>query len=158
MFIIAFFFFVLLLFLGPLPVAHGGSQARGPIGAVAGGLRQSHSNSGSELHLQPTPQLMATPNHQPTEQGQGLNPQPHGSQSDLSTTAPRRELHFLFFFKFYLFFCLFCYFLGRSQGIWRFPGWGSNWSRSHQSIPQPEQLGIRAASATYTTAQTTPDP
>ena len=43
------------------PVAYGGSQARGPIGAVATGLRQSHSNAGSEPRLQPTPQLMATP-------------------------------------------------------------------------------------------------
>ena len=43
------------------PVAYGGSQARGLTGAVAAGLRQSHSNSGSKLHLQPTPQLTATP-------------------------------------------------------------------------------------------------
>ena len=42
-------------------VAYGGSQARGPVGAVATGLRQSHSNAGSEPHLQPTPQLTATP-------------------------------------------------------------------------------------------------
>ena len=42
------------------PAAYGGSQARGPIGAVAAGLRQSHSNAGSEPRLQPTPQLMAT--------------------------------------------------------------------------------------------------
>ena len=39
----------------------GVSQARGPIGAVAASLRQSHSNAGSEPHLQPTPQLTATP-------------------------------------------------------------------------------------------------
>ena len=43
------------------PAAYGGSQARGPIGAVATGLRQSHSNAGSEPRLQPTPQLTATP-------------------------------------------------------------------------------------------------
>ena len=45
------------------PVAYGGSQARGQIGAVAAGLCRSHSNSNarSELPLQPTPQLMATP-------------------------------------------------------------------------------------------------
>ena len=61
------------------PVAYGGSQARGRIGAVATGLRQSHSNAGSEPHLQPTPQLTATPDRQPTQQGQGPNPQPHGS-------------------------------------------------------------------------------
>ena len=60
-------------------MAHGVSQARGPIGAVATGLRQSHSNAGSEPRLQPIPQLTATPDRQPTEQGQGPNPQPHGS-------------------------------------------------------------------------------
>ena len=43
------------------PAAYGGSQARGRIGAVATGLRQSHSNAGSEPRLQPTPQLTATP-------------------------------------------------------------------------------------------------
>ena len=42
------------------PVAYEGSQAKGPIGAVATGLRQSHSNAGSEPRLQPTPQLMVT--------------------------------------------------------------------------------------------------
>ena len=41
------------------PVACGGSQARGQVGAVATGLGQSHSNSGSDPHLQPTPQLTA---------------------------------------------------------------------------------------------------
>ena len=41
-------------------VAYGGSQVRGLIGAIAAGLRQSHSNTGSEPRLQPTPQLMAT--------------------------------------------------------------------------------------------------
>ena len=60
-------------------VACGGSQARGLIGAVATGLRQSHSHTGSEPRLQPTPQLTATPDPQPTEQDQGSNPQPHGS-------------------------------------------------------------------------------
>ena len=56
-----FFFFVFLPFLGPLSAAYGGFQARGPIGAVAAGLCHSHSNTGSELSLQPTPQLTATP-------------------------------------------------------------------------------------------------
>ena len=54
-----FFFFVFLPFLGPLPMAYGGSQARGLIRAVAASLRQSHSNEGSELRLRPTPQLTA---------------------------------------------------------------------------------------------------
>ena len=40
------------------PVAHGGSQARGQIGATAEGLRHSHSNAGSEPSLPPTPQFM----------------------------------------------------------------------------------------------------
>ena len=43
------------------PAAYGGSQARGRIRAVAASLCQSHSNAGSEPRLQPTPQLMATP-------------------------------------------------------------------------------------------------
>ena len=55
------FYFVFLPFLGLLPSAHGGSQARGRIGAVAASLHQSHSNPGSKPCLQPTPQLTATP-------------------------------------------------------------------------------------------------
>jgi len=54
---LSFFFFFFLLFLWAAPTAYGGSQARGLIGAVATGLRQSHSNAGSE----PTPQLTAMP-------------------------------------------------------------------------------------------------
>ena len=56
-------------------MAHGGSQVRGPIGAVATTLPH---NMGSKLHLQPTPQLRAMPDSRPTEQGQGSNPRPHG--------------------------------------------------------------------------------
>ena len=41
-------------------MACGGSQTRGRIGAEAAGLRHSHSNAESKLHLQPTPQLTAT--------------------------------------------------------------------------------------------------
>ena len=48
------------LFLRAAPMACGGSQARGPVGAVATSLRHSHSNEGSKPCLQPTPQLMAT--------------------------------------------------------------------------------------------------
>ena len=56
-----FFFFFLFSLSLAAPPAYGGSQARGQIGAVATGLRQSHSNAASEPHLQPTAQLMATP-------------------------------------------------------------------------------------------------
>ena len=75
-----FFFFCLFCLLRATLVAHGGSQARGLIGAVATSLR--HSNVGSKLRLRPTLQLMASLDPQPTERGQGSNLQPHGSQSD----------------------------------------------------------------------------
>ena len=39
-----FFFFDLFAFSRAAPAACGGSQSRGLIGAVADGLRQSHSN------------------------------------------------------------------------------------------------------------------
>jgi len=58
-----FFFFGLFAFSRAAPAAYGGSQARGPIGAVATGLRQTHSNEGSQPRLEPTPQLTATPHH-----------------------------------------------------------------------------------------------
>jgi len=60
---IIFFFFVFLSFAFSRAalVAYGGSQVRGRIRAVATGLRQSHSNAGSQPCLQPTPQLTAVP-------------------------------------------------------------------------------------------------
>ena len=41
------------------PAAYGSSQARGQIGAAAASLHLSHSNVGSESHLQPTRQFAA---------------------------------------------------------------------------------------------------
>ena len=61
------FIYCLLAISWAAPAAHGGSQARGRIGAAATGLRQSHSNAGSELRLPPTPQFTATPAPSPTE-------------------------------------------------------------------------------------------
>ena len=58
-------------------MAYGGFQARGAIGAAAASPHRSHSNMGSELRLQPTPQLTATPDLGPTEQDQGSNLHPH---------------------------------------------------------------------------------
>ena len=54
------FLFFFSAFSRAAPAAYGDSQA-GIIGAVAASLRQSHSNTGSEPCLQPTPQLTATP-------------------------------------------------------------------------------------------------
>ena len=56
-----FFFFCLFVFSRAVPTVYGGSQARDLNGAVATGLRQSYSNTRSELCLRPTPQLMAMP-------------------------------------------------------------------------------------------------
>ena len=56
-----FFFFGLFAISWATLVAYGSSQARGQIGAIAAGLRQSHINAGSEPRLQPTLQLTATP-------------------------------------------------------------------------------------------------
>ena len=47
--------------------ACGSSQARDRMGTTAVGLHHSHSSLGSELHIQPTAQLTATPDPQPTE-------------------------------------------------------------------------------------------
>ena len=50
-----FLFFLFFLFLFCLfraaPATYGGSQARGPIRAIAAGLHHSHSHVGSELCL-----------------------------------------------------------------------------------------------------------
>ena len=48
-----FYVFVFCLFRAT-PTAHGGSHARGRIGAVAADLHHSHSNAKSELHLRTT--------------------------------------------------------------------------------------------------------
>ena len=48
-----FFFFC---FFRATPVAYGGSQARGPTGAIVLGYATV-----TAMHLQPTPQLIATP-------------------------------------------------------------------------------------------------
>ena len=45
------YFLSFLPFSRAAPSAYGGSQARGPVGAVAAGLRDSHSSLGSETCL-----------------------------------------------------------------------------------------------------------
>ena len=71
------FFFFFCLFRA-IPAAHGDSQARGLMGAIAAGLGHSHSNDRSEPHLQATPQLTSMPDPYLTKQGQGSNLRPHG--------------------------------------------------------------------------------
>ena len=60
-YVLLFFFFRLFAISWAALAVCGGFQARGPIGAVAAGLCQSHSNARSEPHLRPIPQLTATP-------------------------------------------------------------------------------------------------
>ena len=59
--VIYFSFLCFFMSFRATPTAYGGSQARGPIGAVAVGLHHSHSNLGSKLRLRPTPQPTAMP-------------------------------------------------------------------------------------------------
>ena len=47
-------FFFFFFFLGQFPWQMEVLQARGPTGAIAASIRRSHSNTVSELHLQPT--------------------------------------------------------------------------------------------------------
>ena len=81
-FILFYFIFCFVLFcfafLAAL-LAYGNSQARGWNRATAASLCHSHSNTGSELHLWPIPQLMAALDPEPTEWGRRWNRCPCGS-------------------------------------------------------------------------------
>ena len=79
----SFFFFFFFCLFRTTPMAYGGFHTSHLIGASTASLHHSHSNARSKPHVQPTPQLMAVANPQPTERGQGSNLQPQGSQSDL---------------------------------------------------------------------------
>ena len=50
-FVVVFLCFLFVYLFRVTPVTYGGSQARGRIGAVAVGLRRSHSNARAELRL-----------------------------------------------------------------------------------------------------------
>ena len=54
-------FVLFFLLFRAAPVAYGGSQARGSIGATVASIRHSHSNIRSKPHLWRTPQLTAMP-------------------------------------------------------------------------------------------------
>ena len=68
-------------------MAYGSSQARGWIRAVAASLHHSHRNAGSELHLQPTPQLMAIPDLWPR-----IKPAPSRILVRFISIAPQQKL------------------------------------------------------------------
>ena len=52
---------IIICLFRPALAEYGGSQVRDPIGAVAAGLHQGHSNVGSEPYLRPTTELTAMP-------------------------------------------------------------------------------------------------
>ena len=88
-----FFFFFFLPFRAA-PAAYGSSQARGQIRTTAAILHHSNSKAGYELCLQPTPQLTATMDRQPTKQGQGSNPYPHASYCVCRSCVLEEYKHF----------------------------------------------------------------
>ena len=82
--------FNLIFFLSFFFWTYGSSQARGQIRATAVGLHHSQSNSGSKLCLQPTPQLMATPDPYPLSKGRDQTATSWFLVNSL-TTEPRRN-------------------------------------------------------------------
>lgn len=83
-----YYLFIYFCFLGPY-LQHMEVLRLGV--TTAASLHYSHSNTGSKPHLRPTPQLMAAPDPQPTEQSQGSNLCPHGRSGSL-TAEPQWEL------------------------------------------------------------------
>ena len=74
---LTFLFFSFFLFsFTAAPVTYGSSQTRGQIGAAAVSLHHSHHQNWAVSAT--IPQLAAVLDPWPTEQGQGLNPNPHG--------------------------------------------------------------------------------
>ena len=71
-FIYLFILFYFFAISWAAPAAYGGSQARGPIGAVAASLRQSHSNARSEPHLRPIPRRILNPLSEARDQTRNL--------------------------------------------------------------------------------------
>ena len=55
--------YLFIYLLRAAPSVYGGSHARGQIRDGVASLYHSHSNLGSELHVQPTPQLSTMPGH-----------------------------------------------------------------------------------------------
>ena len=80
-----------------IPTAYGSSQARDPIGVAASSLchSYSHSNLGSEPHLRPAVQFMATPGSLTHWARPGIEPAASWILAGFVTTGPQREPHLL---------------------------------------------------------------
>ena len=74
------------------PIPYGGSQARGPIRAIAAGLHHSHSNVGSEPHLWHTPQAHSNTGSLTHWTRPGIEPATSWFLVRFVSTVPRREL------------------------------------------------------------------
>ena len=86
------FFFLLFRAKKRTSTAYGSSQATGQFGATAAGqLYHSHSNSEAELHLQPTPWLMAI------QARPGIEPASSWILVGFVSAAPQWELPDIFF-------------------------------------------------------------
>ena len=73
--VLPLFLFIYFLLFRAAPMAHGGSQARGQIRPYSTAIATPDPSHVCDLHHK----LIAMLDPQPTEQGQGSNPQPHGS-------------------------------------------------------------------------------
>ena len=87
-------FFFCLFVVRATPTGYGISQPRDQIGAATPGLHHSRSNARLEPRLQPTLQLMATPDPSPTEWAQGSKVRPHGFWSRLFLLSHRGNAYF----------------------------------------------------------------
>ena len=90
----SYFKMVSFFFFPPGPRLHIGSQAKGPMEAVATGPHPSHSHTRSEPSLRPTPQLVATLDPLTHGAGPGIEPASLCILVGFVTAEPRRELGF----------------------------------------------------------------
>jgi len=73
---LSYVLFKIYFFLRAIPSAYGSFQARDLIRTAVSAYTTATAME-IKPHLQPIPELIATPDPYPTEQGQGLNPRPH---------------------------------------------------------------------------------
>ena len=83
------------------PAAYGSPQARGQIGAIAAGLHHSHSNTGSEPHLQPTPKAHCNAGSLINWVRPGIEPSSSWILVGFITTEPQWELPIILSFDFF---------------------------------------------------------